>query len=128
MGKGNTFHGNGRFGTYFNDGNWPKHIDQSLAYDGLVGDMSTCTGFYANGSERGLGVVVQNNVDYGNAFVGSYDSGDIQWKGHVGVQNLNNIYWKTTKNFADGCAAHFDGSHYEDGNMVRTYVRRSVGR
>ena len=44
--------------------------------------------------------------------------GDLQYSDHVAVSNLNNMYWKTTKNFADGCASHISGGRFEDGNLA----------
>ena len=65
-----------------------------------------------------MSVVVLNSVDYGNAFVGGYNKGDLQYAGHWSSGNLNNIYWKETKNFADGCSAHISDSHYANGALA----------
>ena len=58
------------------------------------------------------------NVDYDNVFVGQYDAGDLQYNDHVSRRNLNLLYWKTSKNFADGCSAHLAGGHFAEGNVA----------
>ena len=42
----------------------------------------------------------------------------MQYNGHHSYDNLNLIYWKETKGFEDGCAAHITHSHYTNGNMA----------
>lgn len=59
-----------------------------------------------------------DNVDYQNNFVGHYGAGDIQHNGHHSYRNLNNIYWKETKNFGNGCSSHLVGGSYAGGNMA----------
>lgn len=34
---------------------------------------------------------------------------DIQYHGHASYDNNELIYWKETKNFANGCSAHITG-------------------
>jgi hypothetical protein len=63
-------------------------------------------------------MAIRNNVDYANIFVGHYNAGDIQYNGHTSMKNQNLIYWKETKNFADGCSSHVIDSYYADGNMA----------
>ena len=46
-------------------------------------NKSKYTGFLSDGSENGRSVL-----------------------GHSSVDSLNLMYWKETKNFADGCSAH----------------------
>lgn len=58
------------------------------------------------------------DIDYGNAFVGHYNAGDIQHQGHNAYSNFNNLYWKETKNFANGCSSHLLGASYADGNLA----------
>jgi hypothetical protein len=53
-----------------------------------------------------------------NVFVGQYGAGDIQYRYHSSINNLNLIYWKDTKNFQDGCSAHIADSYYEKGNLA----------
>lgn len=95
--EGNTFHGNGRFGTYTLGSNYPKVTDQSLQTKGYNVDKSLCGGFDEEGNTRGISTPFRNNVDYHNAFVGHYMAGDIQYNGHQSYQNDNLIYWKETK-------------------------------
>ena len=117
--QGNVNHGHGRFGTYFLGPSFPRDVAQSLALDGhVVGGLSTCAGFDASGQDRGVGFRISDNVDYGNVFVGQYDAGDLQYGDHLSVSNNNLIYWKTTKNFHDGCSAHLEGGVFAGGNMA----------
>ena len=51
--EGNTWHGNGRFGTYTLGSNYAKFTDQSITTDGQNIDKSLCNGFDNNGNERG---------------------------------------------------------------------------
>ena len=37
---------------------------------------------------------------------------------HFSAASTNLIYWKETKNFADGCSAHILGGTYRSGNMA----------
>ena len=106
--EGNTFHGNGRFGTYglgtsphplslfgcsvrfvltpspllrnaLRQGfNYPKPTDQSILTDGHNIDKSLCGGFTDEGYDRGLSASIVNNLDYHNTFVGHYEAGDLQ--------------------------------------------------
>ena len=116
--EGNTFHHHGRFGTYIL-GIWPKvNCTGTLASEGYQLPAPNCKGFTPSGDDNGLPAVVVNNVDYGNAFVGGYSVGDLQYGGHTSVGNLNNLYWKTTKNFADGCSAHVSNGTFIDGNIA----------
>lgn len=96
--EGNTFHGNGRFGTYTLGYNYPKVTNRSILTDGQ-NDLSDplCYGFDGEGNTRGAPVAFENNMDYGNAFVGHYEAGDIQYGGHQSYNNNNNMYWKETK-------------------------------
>lgn len=64
--EGNTWHGNGRFGTYMLGNNYPKETDQSIMTDGHNIDMSFCDGFDIMGNERGFPGSIVNNLDYHN--------------------------------------------------------------
>jgi hypothetical protein len=115
--EGNTFHGHSRFGTYpirF----FPQVTDRSVDTNGYNLDQSLCRGFDSNGETNGKSTAILNHVDYDNAFVGQYEVGDIQYRGHVSINNNNLIYWKETKNFEDGCSAHITQSYYMDGNLA----------
>ena len=95
--EGNTFHGNGRFGTYSLGYYYPKETDQSIATNGNNIDQELCRGFDIEGNTRGASVAFQNNMDYHNAFVGHYEAGDIQYNGHQSYESNNLLYWKETK-------------------------------
>eukprot|EP01097_Dermamoeba_algensis_P002778 TRINITY_DN2100_c0_g1_i1.p1 TRINITY_DN2100_c0_g1~~TRINITY_DN2100_c0_g1_i1.p1 ORF type:complete len:1249 (-),score=295.24 TRINITY_DN2100_c0_g1_i1:103-3849(-) len=111
--EGNTFHGHGRFGTYFLVSIYPKKTDRSIDFNGIVRDRGTCAAFDGDGNDRGVPHTIIGNVDYDNVFVGQYSLGDIQYRNHASLNNLNLIYWKETKNFADGCSSHILDSYYE---------------
>jgi hypothetical protein len=118
--EGNTFHSHGRFGTYVLSSTWPHQHDfeELLAADGKLGSSApTCTGWTADGNDRGSPATMRNNVDYYNTFVGQYDAGDIQYANHFSESNNCLIYWKVTKNFQDGCSAHMSGGYYSSGTM-----------
>jgi hypothetical protein len=114
--KGNVFHSSGRFGTYTLTNNYPvKNTGQSIA---LNGQTTSCNAFTSEGDDNGLSTSIRENVDYGNAFVGHYEAGDIQYNYHASFNNLNLIYWKETKSFADGCSAHIINSYFQAGTMA----------
>ncbi len=115
---GNVFHGHGRFGTYSLGGNYPKVTDQSVLTNGRNTNLELCNGFDAAGNTRGLPVTIQDHLDYGNAFVGHYNAGDIQYSHHRSYGSLNLMYWKETKGFEDGCSAHITHGHYGSGNLA----------
>ena len=114
--EGNTFHGHGRFGTYTLQYYPQRNCIGNVTNEGFI--PSPCKAFTSAGLDNGYAVVLTNNVDYDNVFVGGYSYGDVQYQGHIAVNNNNNIYWKETKNFADGCSAHISNSYYVDGNMA----------
>lgn len=114
--EGNVFHSNGRFGTYTLHDNYPvRNTGLSLSSNGLT---ERCDHFSKEGEDNGLLSIFQSNVDYGNAFVGHYEAGDIQYNSHISFQNLNVLYWKETKSFADGCSAHVQHSYFANGTMA----------
>lgn len=115
--EGNTFHSSGRFGTYLLNGNFPRrNTGQSVANNGTTNGSDDCAAYDAQGEDAGMAAVITSHFDYGNAFVGQYAAGDIQYKNHVTIDNLNSVYWKETKTFEDGCSAHIIDSYYEDGS------------
>mmetsp|Transcript_32276 Transcript_32276/g.67849 ORF Transcript_32276/g.67849 Transcript_32276/m.67849 type:complete len:1275 (+) Transcript_32276:77-3901(+) len=116
--EGNTFHGNGRFGTYTLGFNYAKSTDQAISTDGHNIEKSLCTGFDNQGYERGVSASIVDNIDYHNAFVGHYQAGDIQYNGHHSYDSLSSLYWKETKNFQNGCSAHVTSSSYAGGNLA----------
>jgi hypothetical protein len=115
---GNTWHGNGRFGTYTLGFNYPKKTDQSVDTNGYNIDKELCEPFDESGDARGLPGSFVNHVDYGNSFVGHYSAGDLQHYGHHSVDNNNLMYWKETKTFDNGCGSHLINGYYAKGNML----------
>lgn len=103
--EGNTFHSHERFGTYILNKNYPKNTGQSISNNGFV-DQAECKAFTSDGDDNGASAAFVDHVDYHNGFVGQYEAGDIGYSGHTSTDNTNLIYWKETKNFADGCSAH----------------------
>ena len=79
---GNTFHGSGRFGTYFLNDNFPKTgLGRTLQSNGHVpylveggargvAGKDVCYGFEGDGTTHGAAVALTHNLDYDNAFVG----------------------------------------------------------
>jgi hypothetical protein len=128
--EGNTFHSSGRFGTYGLGDNYPlqsatNDIESFLlpsSSQTIVEDLGSgtkhCSILTSDGYDNGHMTTFWNNVDYGNAFVGHYSAGDIQYYGHSSMNNLNNIYWKETKSFQDGCSAHISHSYLVNGTMA----------
>lgn len=112
--QGNTCHGHGRFGTYFVSGDWPRDVNTNLSMNGWTSNEE-CTPWDAFGYDRGLPASIWDNVDYHNVFIGSYALGDVQFRNHVAKSSNCLIYHKETKNFRDGCSAHFKNYHLEDG-------------
>ena len=116
---GNTFHSSGRFGTYLLNSNYPlQDTDQSVASNGTTNNSDHCENYTAGGEDKGLPSLILNHFDYGNNFVGQYEAGDIQYKQHVAVSNLNSIYWKETKTTEDGCSAQISDAFYKNGHLA----------
>jgi len=116
--EGNTFHGHGRFGTYFLYYFPKNNCISNISNNGYLINNVLCSAFTSLGENNGVSVAHIYNVDYSNAYVGGYNVNDLQYQKHSAFNNLNNIYWKETNNFADGCSAHISGGHYENGNIA----------
>ena len=54
--------------------------------------------------------VVEDQFDWHNIFIGQYYMGDVSYKRLVSVNNAHNMYWKRSKNFADGVSYHIEDS------------------
>ena len=63
-------------------------------------------------------MALAENLDYGVVFVGGYDAGDVQYLRHVALDSHNLLYWKTSKDFADGCSSHLLGGRYSNGHVA----------
>lgn len=72
----------------------------------------SCDEFKPDGSDNGVKGIVKDGLDFFNDFVGQYELGDIQYLRYTGVNNLKSMYWKHTKNFADGYSAHIKDSRF----------------
>jgi hypothetical protein len=115
--QGNTFHGHGRFGTYFVSSDFPRQLGVNLTGNGwATSDM--CRPFDDQGFDRGWSSAIWDNTDFQNVFVGSYALGDIQYRNHFSIENQCLIYHKETKNFNDGCSAHYLNYHFEAGSAL----------
>ena len=112
--EGNTLHGHGRFGSYILS-YWGKNCLPNLD---LNGQLLSCPGFTSDGLDNGGLNTFSSNVDYSNNFVGGYNVGNLQYQNHISHNNLNNIYWKVSNDFTDGCSAHLANGDYQDGNMA----------
>jgi hypothetical protein len=107
---GNMNHGMGRFGTYFVEQDWPRHVSGSIENNGITG--TNCPAFDASGNDLGFSATICDNTDYHNQFVGYYAAGDIQFLRHTSFDSINIFYSKDTKNFADGCSAQYKDSNF----------------
>ncbi len=90
----------------------------NITKNGWFYPSTKCYAFTSTGLDNGLSVAHLNNVDFQSAFVGGYSVADFQYSSHSAFGNLNNVYWKETKNFHDGCSAHITDSYYSDGNIA----------
>lgn len=117
--QGNTFHGGGKFGlyilSYFPKQNCTPSVDNNGEFSGV---LPFCNIFTKDGGDIGKSVNVIDNNIYQQVFNGGYNIGDVQFSGMISVGNNNNLYWKETKNFQDGCAAHISNSYFESGNLA----------
>jgi len=117
--EGNTFHGHGRFGTYLLFQFPKQNCSADIQNHGFLPHGHECTAFTLDsGLSHGLSFAHLAQVDYSNAFVGGYNMVDIQFRRHVSIGNLNNVYWKETAAFVDTRTAHISGGYYRDGNLA----------
>ena len=112
--RGNVFHDCQRFGTY-PDNQHPRQLIRDE--DGYVvkneqGQMESCNEFKADGSDNGLTCFIEDNVDWHNMFVGQYAVGDISYRNIWSVNNAHGMYWKLSKNMADGVSYHIEDSMF----------------
>jgi len=85
---GNTLHGCGRFGTYFVDRNWPRHVNgRTIENNGIT--TLNCPAWDAQGNDLGFPATLRDNTDYHNCFIGSYAMGDIQFSGHTFIDSVD---------------------------------------
>ena len=105
--RGNVFHSNQRFG-FYPDSNYPRNLQYTE--DGEL-SLASASMFTEDGLDNGQApyAVVEDGLDWHNDLMGQYALGDVQYRNHVSVNNLVNLYWKTTKNFVDGMTPHLKG-------------------
>eukprot|EP00931_Biecheleriopsis_adriatica_P054763 TRINITY_DN32266_c0_g1_i1.p1 TRINITY_DN32266_c0_g1~~TRINITY_DN32266_c0_g1_i1.p1 ORF type:complete len:1098 (+),score=130.59 TRINITY_DN32266_c0_g1_i1:50-3343(+) len=103
--RDNVYHDNERFGLYL-DFQHPRNIQRDA--DGLVTDLSSCEEFTGDGQDNGLAVAneVRSDFNWHNDLVGQYSLGDVQFINLTSISNNINLYWKVSKNFADGRLWH----------------------
>eukprot|EP00927_Polykrikos_kofoidii_P025548 TRINITY_DN2292_c0_g1_i5.p1 TRINITY_DN2292_c0_g1~~TRINITY_DN2292_c0_g1_i5.p1 ORF type:complete len:1175 (-),score=137.28 TRINITY_DN2292_c0_g1_i5:107-3631(-) len=102
---GNVNHDCHRFG-FYPDNQHPRKLQRDS--DGFVTDMSSCGEFTAEGKDNGVDPanLVEDEFDWHNMFVGAYHMGDVRFERFTSVNNNAPLYWKTSKNFADGGWEH----------------------
>jgi hypothetical protein len=86
-------------------------------HDGFVRDRSSCNEFDEFGRDNGASpaTVVADELDWHVGASGLYMLRDVQWLRYTGVNNGASVYWKTSKQMADGVSAHI-----KDSRIVRT--------
>jgi len=105
----NVFHDCKRFGTYL-DSQYPRRIHTN--WDGMQSDIKRgpkpdCEEFTDDGNDNGDAAnLIEDQFDWHNQFVGGYYMGDISWVRYTSVNNAHGLYWKWSKNFADGVSYH----------------------
>lgn len=128
--KGNVCHSHQRFG-FYPDVNYPRNVDRSIATDGYVADLLTqpkcmadltnddtwcsCRPTLRNGTDNAQKVTfIEDQLDWGNGFVGQYDLADVQYLRYTSFMNNIGMYWKGSKNmnFQHGFAAHVKNSSF----------------
>jgi hypothetical protein len=81
--------------------------------------MESCeVNWLDDGTDNGYPMRLSGNIDYDSVFVGGYSMGDIQWHAHTSLYCLSGLYWKNTKNMADGCSAHVKGGFFHHSNVL----------
>ena len=112
--QGNVFHDCQRFGTYV-DNQFPRKVQQTengLVSEVQFGPKPSCEEFLDSGEDNGISpaILIEDQFDWHNSFVGGYFFGDISFKGYKSVNNGHGIYWKFSKNFADENSIHIQDS------------------
>ena len=81
-------------------------------HDGFVRDRSSCAEFDSLGRDNGASpaTVVVDEFDWHVGASGLYMLRDVQWLRYTGVNNGASVYWKTSKQMADGVSAHIKDS------------------
>jgi len=124
--KGNVVHDCNRFGLYL-DNQYPRNLKRDE--DGMVTDMASCQEFTSDGRDNGLvpANVVEDEFDWHNLFVGQYSLGDVGLVRYTSINNHHPIYWKDSKNFADGKTHHIRDSLFLNDPTDRYGVLQFLG-
>mmetsp|Transcript_117680 Transcript_117680/g.377616 ORF Transcript_117680/g.377616 Transcript_117680/m.377616 type:complete len:988 (+) Transcript_117680:2-2965(+) len=101
--RGNVCHDNPRYGIYL-DNQYPRNLKRDI--NGYV--VGGCPQFDENGKDNGVTPpnLIEDHFDWHNTFNGQYSMGDISYVRYISVNNGHSMYWKTSKNFADGVSHH----------------------
>jgi len=115
----NVAHNNGGSGIYL-DNQYPRNIE--VDDDGFVKNMGKCSQeFTYEGYDNGAGMVVEDEFEwYNHAGAVHYSLGDIGFKNLTTIRCGNSVYWKRSKNFADGLLSskHLQDTIIVDGWML----------
>jgi len=103
--RGNVCHDNFRFGLYL-DNQYPRQLERDS--NGMLTKPGSCDEFKPDGADNGVvpANVVEDEFDYHNMFVGQYSMGDVAFLRYRSLNNAHSMYWKASKNFADGVSHH----------------------
>ncbi|CAE8605090.1 unnamed protein product [Polarella glacialis] len=107
--RGNTCHDCQRFGLYL-DNQYPRNVE--VDEDGYVTDKASCEAFTDDGRDNGVVREIRDEFNWHNMFVGQYAIGDLQFVNYTSVNNAHAMYWKQSKNFADGRLWHMRDSTF----------------
>eukprot|EP00440_Ansanella_granifera_P037063 gb/GFBE01040220.1/.p1 GENE.gb/GFBE01040220.1/~~gb/GFBE01040220.1/.p1 ORF type:complete len:1500 (+),score=225.46 gb/GFBE01040220.1/:1-4500(+) len=112
--RGNVCHDNARFGLYL-DNQFPRRLERDE--DGYVVNRESCKWFTPDGRDNGFVNEIRDEFNWHNIYVGQYAMGDIQFINFTSVNNAHAMYWKQSKNFADGRLWHvLDSTFANDPN------------
>lgn len=105
--RGNVNHDCNRFGMY-TDNQYPRRVLRNI--NGYI--TGGCGEFTETGEDNGVvpANVIEDEFDWHNMFVGQYSGGDISYVRYTSVNNAHSMYWKKSKNFADGVSHHIKDS------------------
>lgn len=109
--EGNVNHDMVRFGIWIKLA-YPKACARDINNGFLIG---SCGPYTPSGGDNGRSAVLRMNLDYSNFFSGGFRFGDLQFRSHMSIANVNAKYWRETKAFRSGCWSHVLDSYYSDG-------------
>ena len=111
--RGNTVHHGYKWGLYLNN-QYSRNVQ--LDSDGYLKDNKrwSCQAYLPDGSDNGYLTVIDDDTEWSNNGVGHYSLGDFMYRNYVAIRNSASIYWKVSKNFADGKSAHIRNAVFVD--------------